>query len=288
MRADDARLPDLVVDVIERLRAQGAIYDVDSDMYFDMSLDDRFGFLGKLEKDQAKKLFIDFGGDPDRPGKRNPLDCLVWLQQRPGEPAWDTSLGRGRPGWHIECTAIVREYLGVAIDVQGGGSDLIFPHHEMCASQAHVAEPGTDFAKAYMHVGMIGYDGYKMSKSRGNLVLVSKLRAGGTDPMAIRMALLSRHYREAWMWTGEALREAKQRLADWTTSIRSGRGIDPEPTVREVRDALADDLNAPAALAAIDRWVATTAEPDSDAGSDSPHGRVISDLVREHLGIALA
>ena len=150
-------------------------------------------------------IFGERGGDPDRPGKKDPLDCLLWQAERPGEPAWDSPFGRGRPGWHVECSAIAREHLGAAIDVQGGGSDLVFPHHEMSASEAQVAEPGTPFARAYVHAGMVALDGEKMSKSKGNLELVSRLREQGTDPMAIRLALLRHHYRSDWEWTAADL-----------------------------------------------------------------------------------
>ena len=135
-------------------------------------------------------LSAERGGDPDRPGKKDPLDCLLWLLERPGEPSWDSPFGRGRPGWHVECTAIALEHLGDQIDVQGGGSDLAFPHHEMSASEAVVATGVSPFARHYVHAGMVGYQGEKMSKSRGNLVFVSALRGDGVDPAAIRLALL--------------------------------------------------------------------------------------------------
>ena len=189
-------------------------------------------------------VFAERGGDPDRPGKQDPLDCLVWRLQRPDEPGWDSPLGRGRPGWHIECTAIALNRLGSDFDVQAGGSDLIFPHHEMCASEARVA---TDqpFAQLYAHSGMVGLDGEKMSKSKGNLVLVSKLRAAGVDPMAIRLALLSQHYRDDWMWTDDILAAAVERLATWREAVRLDAGLNADATVAAVRAALADDLNAP-------------------------------------------
>ncbi len=176
--------------------------------------DPAFGEVSGWDRAQMLTVFAERGGDPDRPGKKDPLDCLLWQAERPGEPAWDSPFGRGRPGWHVECTAIAREHLGAAIDVQGGGSDLVFPHHEMSASEAQVAEPGTPFARAYVHAGMVGLDGEKMSKSKGNLVLVSRLREHGTDPMAIRLALLRHHYRSDWEWTAADLTTAQQVLQD--------------------------------------------------------------------------
>ncbi len=194
----------LVTEAIKTLQERGAIYPVDDpeypDLYFSRAADADFGSLSRLVGDEAVEVFAERGGDPDRPGKRDPLDCLVWRQQRPGEPGWDSPHGRGRPGWHIECTALALDLLGPDFDVQGGGRDLIFPHHEMCAAEARVAT-GQGFARAYLHSGMVGLDGEKMSKSRGNLVFVSTLRNSGVDPMAIRLALLSHHYREDWMWT---------------------------------------------------------------------------------------
>ena len=157
-------------------------YDVDGDLYFSVTADPSFGEVSGWTATQMLAIFAERGGDPDRPGKKDPLDCLLWQAERPGEPAWDSPFGRGRPGWHVECSAIARDHLGAAIDVQGGGSDLVFPHHEMSASEAQVAEPGTPFARAYVHAGMVGLDGEKMSKSKGNLVLVSRLREHGTRP----------------------------------------------------------------------------------------------------------
>ncbi|RYJ05369.1 MAG: cysteine--1-D-myo-inosityl 2-amino-2-deoxy-alpha-D-glucopyranoside ligase, partial [Actinomycetales bacterium] len=189
---------DLVVDLVEKLG--DAVYAVDDDLYFEVHADQTFGSVSGFDADTMRSVFGERGGDPDRAGKRHPLDCLVWQAERPGEPAWDSRLGRGRPGWHIECAAIALEHLGTDFDVQGGGSDLVFPHHEMSASEARVAT-GEPFAQAFVHAGMVGYEGEKMSKSKGNLVLVSRLREDGTDPMAIRVALLGHHYRSDWEYT---------------------------------------------------------------------------------------
>ena len=165
--------------------------------------DPHFGEVSGLEpRADARAVFAERGGDPDRPGKKHPLDPLLWLAARPGEPAWDTELGHGRPGWHIECVAIALEYLGMAFDVQGGGSDLAFPHHEMGASHAQVLTGGDPFARAYVHAGMVALDGEKMSKSRGNLVFVSKLRRDGRATRPRSGSRCSRHhYRSDWEWT---------------------------------------------------------------------------------------
>ncbi|MFP5282516.1 MAG: cysteine--1-D-myo-inosityl 2-amino-2-deoxy-alpha-D-glucopyranoside ligase, partial [Actinomycetes bacterium] len=249
----------LVLDLIGELADRGAVYAVEDhehpDLYFAVASDARFGSLSHLGDDAATALFSERGGDPDRTGKKAPLDCLVWQGDRPAEPAWDSPYGPGRPGWHIECAAIALAELGPGFDVQGGGSDLVFPHHEMTAAQARVA---TDqpFAQVYAHSGMVSLDGEKMSKSRGNLVFVSRLRAAGTDPMALRLALLSHHYREEWAWTDELLTAAEDRLRRWREAVGLATALPAAAVVEQLREALADDLNAPAALAAVDAWAA--------------------------------
>jgi L-cysteine:1D-myo-inositol 2-amino-2-deoxy-alpha-D-glucopyranoside ligase len=249
--------------VIERFAARladrGALYDVDGDLYFARSADPAFGALSGpgtatgLDPAQMAELAAERGGDAGRPGKKDPLDAVVWRAERPGEPAWDSPLGRGRPGWHIECAAIATEHLGPSFDVQAGGTDLVFPHHELSASHARVAFQATAreggqpsprgargdgesprerggpggasprgnsvFARVYAHAGMVSYHGQKMSKSLGNLVFVNVLLADGVDPMAIRMALLAHHYRSDWEWTGAVLAEGDARLARWRAAL---------------------------------------------------------------------
>jgi L-cysteine:1D-myo-inositol 2-amino-2-deoxy-alpha-D-glucopyranoside ligase len=170
------------------------------------------------------------GGDPSRPGKKDPLDCLVWLAERPGEPSWDSPFGPGRPGWHVECAAIATEYLGAVFDVQAGGVDLVFPHHEMSASHARVALAPVEnaFARVYAHAGMVSYQGEKMSKSLGNLVFVSRLLADGVDPMAIRMSLLAHHYRSDWEWTDAVLGDGQARLSRWRAALARAEAARPE------------------------------------------------------------
>ncbi len=250
----------LIVELIEELGRRGATYVVDGDVYFSVDADPHFGAVSGLSRDDMCALFAERGGDPDRPGKRDPLDCLLWQRQHGDDPAWDSPYGAGRPGWHIECAAIALHHLGAGFDLQGGGSDLVFPHHEMCAAEAQVARGGAAFAKAYSHVGMVAYGGHKMSKSRGNLVLVSALRTGGVDPRAIRLALLSHHYREAWEWRWELLDAAEERLRRWESAVNRG-GPDAGPVVDAVRAALADDLDAPRALAAVDAWATAPGQP---------------------------
>jgi len=225
------------------------------DIYFDLSQDPGFGAVSNWTREQMLAVFADRGGDPDRPGKRDPLDPLLWRAARDGEPWWDNDrLGAGRPGWHIECSCIALEFLGMSFDVQGGGSDLVFPHHEMSASQAVALTGERPFARTYVHQAMVGLDGEKMSKSKGNLVLVSKLRADGVDPMAIRLALLGQHYRTDWDWTDRHLERAQERLETWRTALSVNAGPGAEATLQRVRELLADDLDTPGAIAAVDRW----------------------------------
>jgi len=271
----------LVVEIVEQLREKGFVYDVDGDLYFAVHSDPRFGLVSGMDEQEMLRIFPERGGDPDRPGKKHALDCLLWQSERPGEPAWDSALGRGRPGWHVECSAIALRFLGEDFDVQGGGSDLAFPHHEMSASEAQAAFDGLTFASSYMHAGMVALEGEKMSKSKGNLVFVSKLREAGTDPMAIRLALLAHHYRADWEWTDADLTRAESRLAAWRKALESASAAQAKQLVTVVRTALADDLNAPAALEAIDSWASGSHQGDG-AGAD-----VVRRLIDARLGIVL-
>lgn len=246
---------DRIVAWISECRFAGAAYLVDSDLYFDIHAEPAFGELSHLAESAMLGIFAERGGDPDRPGKRHPLDPLLWRAAREGEPSWESTLGPGRPGWHIECVAIAIDNLDMRIDVQGGGRDLIFPHHEMSAAQAQVATARQPFARAYVHSGLVGLDGEKMSKSKGNLVFVSKLRAAGHDPAAIRLAILAHHYRSDWDWTEDALRVAELRLARWRAAMSHETGPDPSLALATMRTGLAADLDAPRALAAVDAWV---------------------------------
>jgi L-cysteine:1D-myo-inositol 2-amino-2-deoxy-alpha-D-glucopyranoside ligase len=300
--------------------------------------------VSRLDPATMTVLFAERGGDPSRPGKKDPLDALVWLAARPGEPSWASSFGPGRPGWHVECAAIATEYLSRVFDVQAGGSDLIFPHHEMSASHARVAlgeGPRTRpdggihaFARRYVHAGMVRLDGEKMSKSLGNLVFVSSLLADGTDPMAIRLAILAHHYRHDWDWTAAGLAAAAGRLARWraaagrllaaspvpasspsavassTSALASPLGgpasplggfatppggpasppsglMAAEAVLAGVRGRIADDLDAPGALAVVDRWaeeVIGAPDPPPDPGAGA---MLVRDTADALLGVVL-
>ena len=278
----------LIVDLILRLQDAGAIYQVDDDLYFSVSADPAFGDESGWSRSQMLEVFADRGGDPDRPGKKDPLDCLVWRAERPGEPALDSVLGRGRPGWHVECTAMSLDLLGECFDVQGGGTDLVFPHHEMCASEAQVLT-GKPYARAYVHAGMVAYDGAKMSKSKGNLVFVSQLRDSGVDPMAIRLTLLRHHSRSDWEWSDAELWESVDLLDRWRRALRSDSVAEAGPVVDAVLSALADDLDAPAAVAAVDAWAASTLDAQNATRDrdDTRPGATVRTLLDAALGLAL-
>ncbi|MEU8353141.1 cysteine--1-D-myo-inosityl 2-amino-2-deoxy-alpha-D-glucopyranoside ligase [Streptomyces sp. NPDC048845] len=274
-----------IVPLVERLRDAGAAYELDGDIYFSVAADPAFGQVSGLDAETMRHLSAERGGDPDRPGKKNPLDPMLWMAAREGDPSWDGgSLGRGRPGWHIECVAIALEHLGMGFDVQGGGSDLAFPHHEMGASHAQALTGEHPFARTYVHAGMVALDGEKMSKSKGNLVFVSALRRDGTDPAAIRLALLAHHYRADWEYTESVLDEAVSRLGRWRAAVSRPDGPPADDLVEEIRAALADDLDAPTALAAVDRWAA---RQESGGGTDEGAPGLVSRAVDALLGVAL-
>ncbi|MFI6601104.1 cysteine--1-D-myo-inosityl 2-amino-2-deoxy-alpha-D-glucopyranoside ligase [Nonomuraea sp. NPDC050536] len=272
-----------VADLIAQLSAKGVTYELDGDVYFSVSDAPKFGQVSGYSQAEMLGLFAERGGDPDRPGKRDPLDWLLWRAERPGEPAWDSTLGRGRPGWHVECTQIALANLGPGFDVAGGGSDLIFPHHECGASEGHAATGEWPFARFYTHAGMVALDGEKMSKSKGNLVFVSKLR-GAHDPMAIRLVLLAHHYRADWEYTPDHLAAAEARLARWRSAVALEAGPDAEDVLATVRERLADDLDAPGALAAIDAWADRAL---AAGGSDTSAPDLVRDLADALLGVAL-
>ncbi len=291
----------LIVPEVERLVSLGLAYKVqgtngepDGDVYYDVEAAGKqsvapdawtLGCISGLAESEMLELFAERGGDPGRAGKRQALDPLLWRVEREGEPSWPGgSLGAGRPGWHIECTVIAQKYLPSPFTVQGGGSDLIFPHHEMGAGHAY-SLAGVPLARHYAHAGMVGLDGEKMSKSKGNLVLVSKLRAAGEDPAAIRLGILAHHYRSDWSWTDEGFGEAKSTLAGWRRALDHAPEGSAGPLVAEMRAALSADLNAPAAVAAVSRWAG---QAHADGGTANPADRaLVKDAVDALLGVVL-
>jgi L-cysteine:1D-myo-inositol 2-amino-2-deoxy-alpha-D-glucopyranoside ligase len=255
---------DEIASYVLGLLEAGAAYRVEDDVYFSVASAAHFGQVSRFDAATMLALSAERGGDPQRPGKKDPLDPLLWLAARPGEPAWESPLGSGRPGWHVECTAIAQNRLGSPFDVQGGGSDLLFPHHEMSAAHAEVGGGRWPFARSYLHAGMVGLDGEKMSKSRGNLVFVSRLRRDGVDPGALRLALLSAHYRSDREWLPATLTHGQARLSAWRKGVERKSGPSGDQLLASVRAALADDLDTPTALELVDAWAARSGD-DRDA-----------------------
>lgn len=277
-----------VVQLVEKLLEAGAAYVVDDpafpDVYYRADATTQFGYESGYDRETMMRLFAERGGDPDRPGKVDELDALLWRAQRPGEPSWASPFGPGRPGWHVECSAISLDRLGFGFDVQGGGSDLIFPHHEFSAAHAECATGERRFARHYVHAGMIGWDGHKMSKSRGNLVLVSRLREQGVDPGAIRLGLFAGHYRSDRFWSDEVLAEANARLQRWRSAAALPAGPATTDLVARLRHYLADDLDTPRALAAVDGWVTDALEY---GGHDESAPGTVAAAVDALLGVRL-
>jgi L-cysteine:1D-myo-inositol 2-amino-2-deoxy-alpha-D-glucopyranoside ligase len=309
----------LIVPAIERLVHQGLAYRVagtagepDGDVYYDVEAAGKhsaeaqdawtLGSISGLSDAEMLELFAERGGDPGRAGKRQALDPLLWRVAREGEPSWPGGeLGDGRPGWHIECTVIAQEFLPSPFTVQGGGSDLVFPHHEMGAGHAY-SLAGVPLARHFAHAGMVGLDGEKMSKSKGNLVLVSKLRAAGEEPAAIRLAILAHHYRADWSWTEAGFTEAKERLRTWRSALAVAPAGSAGQLISRLRTELSDDLNAPGALAALDEWAAAALPRDAsgpaeagrsaDGNTDGNTGSavdaaLVSDAANALLGVEL-
>jgi L-cysteine:1D-myo-inositol 2-amino-2-deoxy-alpha-D-glucopyranoside ligase len=274
-------IPD-VVKAISELDSRGAVYQVDADRYFEVHMDRDFGSESHLPESEMLQIFAERGGDPKREGKRNPLDALLWLAHRDGEPAWPSIYGDGRPGWHIECAAIALKFAEPAdefvIDVQGGGTDLIFPHHEMSASQVKILKE-REFARAYVHAALIGLDGEKMSKSKGNLVFVSKLISEGVTPMAIRWALLKRPYCQEYMWQRNETAIAQEEINALKAKLATGDIPPTEVLINAIYGFLADDLKSAEAISAINNWVATRG-----TGGDA---KLLTDVIDGLLGIAL-
>jgi len=278
---------DLVTKKIDELDAAGSIYSLENDLYFRVHKDPDFGARSHLSHNDHLQIFSERGGDPDRVGKEDPLDSLVWLSKRENEPGWESKHGIGRPGWHIECCAIALNYLEPAaaddylIDIQGGGKDLIFPHHEMSASQAKVST-GRDFARMYVHAGMIGLNGQKMSKSLGNLVFVSKLIKDGVSPMTIRCALIMHPYSEDRMWTDELLFEAKEFLDSLIVQISQ---IDCAPTdevIQKMINSLSNNLDTPRVITILKDWI-----KQSQNGETGGNPGELSRAIDSFLGIAI-
>lgn len=260
---------DEIIELVQKLLDRGAAYVVDDpefpDVYASIEATEQFGYESNYSREEMEKFFAERGGDPDRAGKHNPLDALLWRAHRDGEPVWESPFGPGRPGWHVECSAIATNRLGKTFEIQGGGSDLKFPHHEFSAAHAEAGLGVDRMADFYVHTGMIGLDGTKMSKSLGNLVFVHKLVEQGVEPSAIRIGIYAGHYRSDRDWSDEVLAAAQQRLATWREALEhAGSRERAEELVHAIRAALANDLDTPRVLESLDEWAA------GERGEDDP------------------
>lgn len=287
------RVAAAVADLLER----GAAYQIDPpdadaqgrDTYADMSADGLAGTVGHLDEDTMDRYFAERGGDPEVSGKKHRRDALLWRSARPGEPAFDGGpLGPGRPGWHIECSVIAHKYLDVPFHLQGGGTDLIYPHHEMSTSHLRMMTDVDHPAVAFMHTGLVAYQGEKMSKSRGNLVFVSDLLAQGAAPAAVRLSALANHYSVDWEYSESVLHTAQERWERWraafaaaqdnTGADRADEAGSGRAVLEAIREALHHDLDTPAAVAAVDEWAAAPAGTAAEAD-------LVADAVDALLGV---
>jgi L-cysteine:1D-myo-inositol 2-amino-2-deoxy-alpha-D-glucopyranoside ligase len=277
---------DQIIESILLLQKADSLYSVEGDLYFRVRRDPEFLERSHISLNTALEIFSQRGGDPQRVGKEDPLDALVWRMQRPGEPGWPSPFGMGRPGWHIECSAIALHFLkpspedDYAIDIQGGGSDLIFPHHDMSAAQGLIATD-QQFARSFVHTGMIGLDGEKMSKSLGNLVFVSRLLADGVDPMAIRLALMGHHYRSDHMWTTPEISRAEKFVERLRLNLSRVEVAPTSPVMAEILVAMSQDLNTEGVIALLVTWCEKT-ESGQSGGSAGELARFLDEL----LGLA--
>ena len=274
---------DLIEKFITQLSDRGFLYKIEEDYYFSVG-----DFLEDLPMtvDQAKIIFQQRGGDPERIGKKHPLDPVIWLANQEGDPGWPSKFGYGRPGWHVECTAIACNHLDNSnsdpiIDLQGGGSDLLFPHHYMSAKIVQAAY-GREFSSLYIHAGMIGLDGEKMSKSKGNLVFVSKLLEDGVDPMIIRWALLTGHYQSDRQWSDDLLKKAESEVGLMRTALSRTEVADTDQLLKDLISDLSNNLDTPSALNRLVLW-AKESQKDAHHNQSGQVSRAIDSL----LGLAL-
>lgn len=270
-----------MIDLIATLESAGHTYTVEGTTFFDVTTFETFGTLCGYDETTMIELAAERGGNPADPRQRNPLDFVLWQPSLPDEPAWVSPWGPGRPGWHIECSAMSMALLGNTVDLHGGGSDLIFPHHECERAQSEAAT-GTKFVRHWMHCGMVAYEGTKMSKSLGNLVFVSEL-AKVADPRAIRLALMAHHYRDDWEWFDTDISEAMSQLDLLLSAAGAAAGPDPTPFANCLRAALDNDLNAPEAKAQLIGLAAAIL-----AGGDNPTAATVLRELAALCGIELA
>ena len=263
---------DEIIAMVEKLLDSGHAYLTHGTAYFDVTTAPNFGSLSQYAPDQMVRLARARGGNPDDPHRRNPLDFVLWQPSAADEPAWRAPFGVGRPGWHVECSAMSMQELGPTLDLHGGGTDLIFPHHECEIAQSE-AVTGQPFVKHWLHSAMVAYEGEKMSKSLGNLVFISDLRETA-DPRAIRLALMHHHYRSGFEWHDTDIQDGTALLHRLVAAAQSTNGPDPAPFAARVCEAIDDDLDAPKALEALGEF----ADAILSGGTDASAPGILVDL----------
>ena len=268
---------DEIIDLIQRLADKGHTYTKEGITWFDVTTAPEFGRLSGYAEDTMLALAAERGGTPTDLRQRNPLDFILWQPSAVDEPSWDSPFGPGRPGWHIECSAMSWSRFGETLDLHGGGSDLIFPHHECELAQSEHGY-GQKFVRHWMHTGMVAYQGTKMSKSLGNLVFVSEL-VKTNSPQAVRLALMGHHYRDDWEWFDGDIDDGQQRFDRIVAAINAGIGPDPAPTLAAVRAALDDDLDAPTARDAIDALAQAILDGEGDDPTSGSGLREAAELI---------
>ena len=273
----------IIEEFIKRLAKNGYLYEIENDYYFAVEQ-----FLADLPipVDEAVKVFSERGGDPHRVGKKHPLDPLVWSAHVGNEPGWESSFGFGRPGWHVECTAIACHYLdenenNPIVSLQGGGSDLIFPHHFMSA-QIIQAAYGREFSESFVHAAMISLDGEKMSKSKGNLVFVSKLLESGIDPMILRWALLRGHFQQDRAWSNELLEISTKEVELVRSALAQSEVADTKNVINSLIQDISNNLDTPSALDRLTKW-ANLSQSNPIVNQSGLMARAVDSL----LGLAL-
>jgi len=265
----------LVIEFIKMLQRKGYVYEISGDLYFASSV-----FLSDLPIPQAEavEIFAQRGGDPTREGKAHPLDPILWLKNKDQEPGWESPFGFGRPGWHVECTAIALDYLDrneedYVIDLQGGGNDLLFPHHFMSA-QLIKAATGRDFAKFYIHTGLVGYEGEKMSKSKGNLEFVSRLIKQGVDPVVIRWALIRNHYQSYREWNVGLLQNSVSEVDLIRKALAKSEVSPVDELIEEIISALSNNLQTQVVTDLIIAWARNSLAGDDATSFKNDSGKL--------------
>ena len=289
-----AHVPQMV-EMIERLLARELAYQAEGYVYLSAAADPEFGSLAHVPPDDRLALANERGNQPDQPGKRHPLDPVLWQPSEPDEPAWASPWGPGRPGWHIQCSAMSVAHLGPRFAMHGGGQDLAFPHHEFERAQSEGATGVRPVAGHWVHTGMVHHAGARMAKSTGNLVMVQDvLKRWPAD--AIRLALVSHHYRTEVTWTDALAASAATTVERWNRAVAVAPPGRPEVTplsesVATLRGdalrALDDDLDTPRMVMALDQLAAHALASNREAPDRRAAGWVLRDLATRILGLRL-